>query len=1091
MAHQIIPQDNSNYYTLSDHPFYFGHYLNHARHNAYLILKELYDKFEITSTLQEENLSQVNILNKFKNQPDKKGYIIPSLTNHFPFLKAHISDHYSDIKPEELQEKLILALKILHKWRNLYSHFGHRQISDWKRDAPEIEISKKIDLPYLFKQSIHYLKRRYGHYEEEYTESMFQRAETAIPEPEDWYNLPLQDYTISFFICLFLQRDEAQRFLSRTKFYQNCNETQQQAIRETYREFSCKLSKPKLHSSDILLDMINELSRCPKELYSVLSESDRNNFKRSSTDVLNEDPNDDDSNDQNQQEVVLKRHENRFPWFALRFLDDSKVFPTLRFQIQLANFAVNRYNKFMNRSDRERVLIKPIRVFSRWENIDITNFKSDYYNPNTDINQRSKLVSSNKKFNETWIFKEENTNIIDIRPEIEQLSPTYNVESNTVPFKFINKENKSAYPSLPMGSKINYRSQIKNDCADGIISTYELTALFLHQHLCGAEQTEKLIKEHISNFRKFIEDFQNNKLDDRINQDCKAKRKQLSVNEHIAKKITINKILESEYKLKIDYLPKVIQNHLLNYETNSYSEIALEKIKTKINETRKLLKNLGYNFVEKKPLKRDTNTNLRYVPKVGQMASWLASDIVYFMKIDGSHTSKPNNDQYNILQKMLAYYGAEKNNLNDYLKELNIKQTKNISNHPFILDLKILKYLGILEFYENYLLLRWKFLTNVLLTINPNYGKKAIRKQQLMPEIEIKNKFDYFLKVDNKKAQEKQYSNEIPILLPRNIFIADIYDIIKLKYPDKINFDSNNFTIFKAFEILLDGDAHEMYSWNHLYSSGDDPEKQILLDKDTILSKIKDKITPIDNTTSIKHDNELIEQKKLRRKRSYILEQEELIRKNLTEDRALWIMCNEKIKSSNILQSTQYSLKNLSALLNEEIEQKYEFNNVFIRHRFRIHRYGEIRKILKDRRLSSILGHFEHQSELEFMDIVWALEKYENSRVELFQLIYSFERKIYEKFESDSIFTSNNSDHHSHMSFLKVAHNNLPDQLKNKFNVNYLIELRNSILHNQFPSKEQISFTQINDCKSLVTEAFKKIKISYSEWLRELSINLD
>ena len=78
------------------------------------------------------------------------------------------------------------------------------------------------------------------------------------------------------------------------------------------------------------MDMLNELKRCPKELYPLLSKEDKEKF-------IPKDFNDEEyDTDEYESVPELKRKDNRFNYFALRYLDNS--FEHLKFYIDLGNY---------------------------------------------------------------------------------------------------------------------------------------------------------------------------------------------------------------------------------------------------------------------------------------------------------------------------------------------------------------------------------------------------------------------------------------------------------------------------------------------------------------------------------------------------------------------------------------------------------------------------------------------------------------------------------------------------------------------------------------------------------------------------------
>lgn len=115
-----------------------------------------------------------------------------------------------------------------------------------------------------------------------------------------------------FFVCLWLEKRDAQEFLKKHAGFKRSELKLERATLETFTWFKTKVPKPRLTSSyskqALLMDMINELKRCPEELFSKLSYSDREKFVPK---YLDDESNDSDENNQGPI-LPLKRKSNRF-----------------------------------------------------------------------------------------------------------------------------------------------------------------------------------------------------------------------------------------------------------------------------------------------------------------------------------------------------------------------------------------------------------------------------------------------------------------------------------------------------------------------------------------------------------------------------------------------------------------------------------------------------------------------------------------------------------------------------------------------------------------------------------------------------------
>jgi hypothetical protein len=228
----------------------------------------------------------------------------------------------------------------------------------------------------------------------------------------------------------------------------------------------------------------------------VLSEEDRKKFDRTP---------EADEEGMEQEDMLLSlliRHNDRFPWFALRYFDDQEIFPSLRFHIHLGKFAEDKYLKKMNQEERERTLLHPIRTFSRWKQVDVTDLRRTLKTM-FDEKEKSKLLEARLPGSWLNILPNQNPNvkIYELRPEVDQFSSSYLLDGNCIGFRFVKPGEIQGFPELQ--TERNEKGRLKMPAQDrqphAVLSTYELAALFLHQKLFGAENTEVFIQAFIYN----------------------------------------------------------------------------------------------------------------------------------------------------------------------------------------------------------------------------------------------------------------------------------------------------------------------------------------------------------------------------------------------------------------------------------------------------------------------------------------------------------------------------------------------------------------------------------------------------------------
>lgn len=70
MEIEVTAQNNS--LTLTDNPYYFAHYANMARHNAYIVLNEINEKiYNNKVKIPEDGLSECKLVNSFSKKNKK------------------------------------------------------------------------------------------------------------------------------------------------------------------------------------------------------------------------------------------------------------------------------------------------------------------------------------------------------------------------------------------------------------------------------------------------------------------------------------------------------------------------------------------------------------------------------------------------------------------------------------------------------------------------------------------------------------------------------------------------------------------------------------------------------------------------------------------------------------------------------------------------------------------------------------------------------------------------------------------------------------------------------------------------------------
>lgn len=1072
--------------TILDDPHYFGAFLNIARHNAFMVMRHLSAKHDMEDKngLDENALSQAKLFNCLKdkfNQPDVTEAVVRDLKRYFTFLNYPLflnlkkqestEDEVSfETNPQKLATTLKALFLLLNRMRNHYSHYISTVDYSGIPSEPVQDIYKAA-VYRVTDRGKH--TQRFDVFEEEHIKHLRDKESAYLPQPlTDAANL---ENTIAFITCLFLERKYAFPFLSRLSDFQfnsaGLPKMNWKATLEAYTMFCCRLPQPKLESSDVLLDMVNELGRCPSALYTVLSDSDQQRFhiKREEVADLY------DEGEELEQEVVLKRHNDRFPYFALRYFDDTDAFPTMRFDVYLGRWRSKPvYTKKIYGEERERLLTRPIRTFTKLNRV------RPLYEAIAQDDEEGKRVSSEfaKNFHESWIRTDEQgqSYLVD---KIEQFSPQYNFGDNVIGLKFINvhraKNIQNVLPKLP--SPESKDAAVRNEQADAIMSTHELRSLFLYHYLHqtpieeGSDETlisedpESFIKRYIEQIKAFFEDVKSGEIqpissppDYRKNEPLpfvkgdrektQAKRAQYRERqeEMSARKEQLDNLLKERYSISITQIPSRLKEYLLGYKVAPYKVRAIQKFKEQQATAKELLK----------------DANKGRTPRVGQQATWLAEDIVFLTPpkvhdVDGvPHLQKLNNDQFRTMQSSLAYFSVNKQKIKSFFaNETSILSQNPEERHPFLSKIDIGQCNGILDFYTRYLEAKEQWL------------HKILKKIKRMKDVEVEERYGDYLpsSVRHKPPKELDYTR-LPLYLPRGLFNRAIAAALSAREKYGVKPEDN---VIYCMEKLLGGDLQEFYALPHYYRSlmtqkgeeaewvtqaehGEEIQKQLKK-----LEAKKAKSGKLNRTAKQDLKNDLKDAKQAKRR---LLDREQYLRAVQTEDRALWLMIQDRQKQVSEhmeIHFDQLKLQNIESILKEPVRVSLQIpdTNIRITDELSLRRYGDLRRIAKDRRLKNLALYYQESGEQEITheQVKAELEQYDKRRQQFFEEIYEFEREVYERYgeELAAAYPEGASSFYKHRAYVEIATQHSTDMPFNLYFKNQVAEMRNKFHHNEFP----------------------------------------
>ncbi len=274
------------------------------------------------------------------------------------------------------------------------------------------------------------------------------------------------------FICLFLEKSYVKQFIDKCKIF---NETDQKYGFEMLGVYCTKLPAAKYDVNTnhvaLALDILNELSKCPAELYELLSPQNQKKFRFI---------------DEVYDEVFMYRKKDRFASLVMEYIDKNNLFDRIRFQVSLGKYRYKFYNKTcMDGSTQVRTLQKDLNGFGR---IDTMN----------EI-RKSQWASLIRKTDNEENFAPKDT--AESAPYITDHNPRYIINGNRIALWWKDDATDNDYfiPTIDGDKAL---------CAQpkAWMSVYELPAMMFLMKLKGAAFVENLIIAKCKQYRDLYTD---------------------------------------------------------------------------------------------------------------------------------------------------------------------------------------------------------------------------------------------------------------------------------------------------------------------------------------------------------------------------------------------------------------------------------------------------------------------------------------------------------------------------------------------------------------------------------------------------------
>lgn len=1111
-------------------------YLNMARHNVYRTLIHISSQMQIAEKCDEGKLAQFDLWKKLEKAPaPEQMKLIKLLQKHFPVLQAFFNYEKKagkamvDTSVHDVRHFFVKQLlPTLSRIRNEYTHYAAK---------PRVKKEEGELRPYLRQALADSVPAVFDRFAVEVVEDnkckkkkptqpkvVSEAVKKIFPEPFDKkgnkksiYNLvngdAFSDLGVVFFTCLFLERRYTAMFLDALKPWpESFNEIERKAVFEVFTYGHIRLPREKYDSVTpdyaLGLEMLNELQKCPAELFDVLSSKDQ---ERLSVDIKSDDPDvvTDDGVTVKGGKVQMKRVSDRFARMAMMYIDRTNAFKNLRFMVHLGNYRFKFYMKQCvadKEADTLRTLQKEINGFGRIDEIEAA--RRQMYAP--------MFKATVKKENAAGVEVEElQPDHAGMKPYMTDTKANYVFDNNRIGLRAIggDREPRLYLPALTEnGEPIDDAKQIKLYTPNAWLSVYELPGLIFYKLLCDTypEQAEKLgdaeevIKSYINAYRKLFKNIRDGKFDGRD---------------------------EKRYSpLTLEDLPVKIKAYILKPEASVnplFAKKAQIVIKEMVEATEKEIErfNRKLDRLTDRDVRPDKKTDLR----PGAIATRLSRDIMYFAP-KSEAKDKMTSANFNSLQSALALSKYSVKRMRGMVDEL---------GHPFIgeaFDNYAATNFKIYDFYKIYLESRLKYLKS-----KQGLGKAELEKLPFLHPDRAK-----WQKRDKKGIQElagrylKIGEVDFPhgFELPRGLFTDRAEAIMReagvLTEPAGDRKPSMTNLINHYFTHVLEDDNQPFYGWSRHYevfdrleATKDDKrpvahflspaqlcekmkERKGLTPNEFILKKALESVNrdlPDDRQTNNLKDGRVVRLAAERLKKDYAEydDNERMLRRFAVQDKLMFLMAKDILLGVGGIKKEALGKFKLQDVMPGGKDSILETTVPFIitltvdgvtltikqKEEIKIKRYGEFYRYNSEPRLKSLLpylaktieGADDARLEIDRDMLEGELSRYDLKRVDVMRMVQAFEQSIVMRannagieIDKDTLINFNN---------LITTIGHVPYEGHGQI----LINIRNGFCHNEYAKgisiPEETSLPEIAEQISTLFDTTRRLHTTSTEGKKE------
>lgn len=1050
---------------------------------------------------KEEDLWEHPVMNyleaaskKSVDAPEKTQFIFEKLFKCFPFLKIMGENQrdYSNNKPNtrkrqnvdcnDLWYVLNNMLRVLKTYRDCTTHYI---IDDRKWDDGS-DFLAKSEQPLAGMVNSYYtvalrnISEKYSYdtkalaFIQDYRMKKEWRADGGRPKMvvnTDFFlsmqnkngdktgRLHLSGVGVTLLICLFLEKKYINVFLSKLNIGSGrkpaLTDEERKVIHRSMAINSIRLPRERIYHSgkdctSVAMDMLNEVKRCPAELFGTLDYAGRSRFRTVS---------------QDHNEVFMHRSTDRFAQLSLEYIDYNRLFDSIRFHVNMGKlrYLLNPEKHCIDGQTRVRVIEHQLNGYGRLRDMEHERTKNG---DGTFADTGVKICGLDE------VRRDDAT--AENYPYVVDTHARYILENNKVEMSFCKKG--ILMPNIV--EKESGKWNVEKYIPFCRMSTLELPAMMFHIHLLGAEATERRIRDVYDRYLRMFAAL----ADGTLTKD----------------NIGSFGIAEADIPQKVlDAVNGVAGKKDVKAYINKVLDEMLDDTERRIERLKADKKAVG---------SRDNKMGKRGFRQIvpGRLADFLARDIANMQpslkKGDGYGMDRITGLNYRVMQASIATYCSDGDSAAfDKFRAMFVSAGliggDRSRNHPFLYNALRRQPADTIEFYENYLYARKKYLERL-----KEDGKTDVPFINVHRNKWVRRDEDFY------KIQGEIYSKDIPVELPRQMFDEPIKAYLKTipKMAD-VDFDKANVTylIGEYMKRVCQDGPQEFYSWKRHYRYmdmlvGKTDRKGSLCEQYTTVEEREklwqERASRAEDYKSMKRRAKRNDRNKrsisdeeyeeglamgLANTRNDYQKTEKMIRRYKVQDALLFLMAKKILSDSDMVdfEGQRFKLKDITpdsdkGVLSEIMPMNFKFDKngrTYTIHSsgMKIKNYGDFYALAHDKRMSSLLELVESAT-IEKEDIEEELGNYDDSRPKVVKLVFDFEKLAYEKYPEMKNYPLERE---------KFDFGALLQELvkRNEFERNdtwVLSQIRNAFEHNGYPKKGVVRITTLPEIAKHLIDVF-------------------